>query len=56
MQSLCGGSFINLENREKIEQMSLYSQRTCKRREATEGFVNAVESNHRRVQIIQLFL
>ncbi len=45
MQILSSGSFINLENREKIEQLIFTARELANAASQTEGFVNAGPSN-----------
>jgi hypothetical protein len=47
MQILSSGSFINLENREKIEQLIFTARELANAASQTEGFVNASPSNGR---------
>ncbi len=47
MQILSSGSFINLENREKIEQLIFTARELANAASQTEGFVNAGPSNGR---------
>ncbi len=47
MQILSSGSFINLESREKIEQLIFTARELANAASQTEGFVNAGPSNQR---------
>ena len=47
MQILSSGSFINLENREKIEQLIFTARELANAASQAEGFVNAGPSNGR---------
>jgi hypothetical protein len=47
MQILSSGSFINLENREKIEQLIFTAKELAKAASQTAGFVNTAERNQR---------
>ena len=47
MQILSSGSFINLENREKIEQLIFTAKELANAASQTQGFVNAGTTNQR---------
>jgi hypothetical protein len=47
MEILSSGSFVILENREKIEQLIFHGKRDCKGSESSrgEGLVNTAQTN-----------
>lgn len=47
MEILSSGSFVNLDNREKMEQLKITAQELANAASQTEGFVNSHENNRK---------